>query len=254
MAARKHIITNSSFLAVAWLTLGSSARPATPVPSTARDRNAGGRIEGSVVLSSALTTRRPRFRIYADPGPGGLPPTTPDTGSEMRNVVIYVQSDATHPVAWDSRLIATMPHRMMQKDERFLPHVLAVVRGTRVDFPNEDDVYHNVFSLSSAATFDLGRYPHGTSKSVTFTNTGTVQVFCHIHSDMSAVVLVLDNPYFATPATAGHYAIDNVPAGDYTVVGWHERAKPIVQHIHVVDGQTAKLDFNIPILPPSPAR
>lgn len=250
MSARKHSLTRATLLAAACLTLGGWARPGTP---PAARHNATGRIEGSVVLSSALTNRRPRFRIYADPGPGGLPSTTPDTGSEMRNVVIYVQSDAAHPVAWDSSLASSLSHTMVQKDERFLPHVLPVVKGTRVEFPNEDDVYHNVFSLSSAATFDLGRYPRGTSKSVTFTNTGTVQVFCHIHSDMSAVVLVLDNPYFSTPTAAGRYAIDNVPAGDYTVVGWHERARPIVQHVHVGDGETAKLDFNIPILPaPAP--
>lgn len=241
----KHSLASSPLLMVAWIS--------TSAPSH-RPHVATGRIEGGVVLSSALTSRRPRFRIYADPGPGGQPPQSPDTANEMRNVVIYVQSDQAHPVAWDSTAIASVPHTMAQKDEHFVTHVLPVVKGTRVDFPNEDDVYHNVFSLSSAATFDLGRYPHGASKSVTFTNPGTVQVFCHIHSDMSAVVLVLDNPYFATPTAAGRYVIDNVPVGDYTVVGWHERAKPIVEHIHVGDGQTAKLDFNIPILPPTPAR
>jgi hypothetical protein len=72
-------------------------------------------------------------------------------------------------------------------------------------------------------------------------------VFCHIHSDMSAVVLVLDNPYFAVPSDAGRYVIDGVPPGDYTVMGWHERIKPIARTVRVVAGETVRLDFNIPI-------
>ena len=136
---------------------------------------------------------------------------------------------------------------MTQDDERFAPHVLPVLRGTTVDFPNADDVFHNVFSLSSARTFDLGRYPKGSAKSVTFDRSGVVQVFCHIHSDMSAVILVLDNPYFAQPARTGHYAIEDVPPGEYTVVGWHERIKPVMRTVRVVAGETARLDFNIPL-------
>lgn len=136
---------------------------------------------------------------------------------------------------------------MAQRDEQFLPHVLPVTLGATVDFPNGDDIYHNVFSLSSAKTFDLGRFSKGTSKNIVFDKSGTVQVFCHIHSDMSAVVLVLDNPYFAIPSDAGRYVIDGVPPGEYTVVGWHERIKPITRAVRVVSGETVRLDFNIPI-------
>ena len=72
-------------------------------------------------------------------------------------------------------------------------------------------------------------------------------MFCHIHSDMSAVVLVLPNPFFATPDASHRFTIDDVPEGDYAIVGWHERIKPIVRHVHVVAGQTATIDFNIPL-------
>jgi hypothetical protein len=128
--------------------------------------------------------------------------------------------------------------------------VLPVVLGTTVDFPNGDDVYHNVFSLSRAAGkngFDLGRYPRGESKSWTFTRPGIVQVFCHIHSDMSAVVLVLPNAHFASPDDAHHFMIDDVPEGDYTLVAWHERIRPITRHIHVTAGQTTTANFDIPL-------
>ena len=138
-------------------------------------------------------------------------------------------------------------NEMAQSDERFTPHVLPVVAGAQVDFPNRDDIYHNVFSLSRTRTFDLGRYPRGSSKSVTFPKTGIVQVFCHIHSDMSAVVMVLPNAFYATPHSAGRFMIDNVPAGDYTIIGWHERTKSVAQHVHVRAGQTTPIRFSLPL-------
>ena len=213
------------------------ASTATPPATGARPST--GRIEGDVAISTALSTRRPRFRIYADPGPGARPPA-PD-GSEIRNVVLYVQSAPAADAPAEAHA------SMRQDDERFVPHVLPVLRGTTVEFPNADDVFHNVFSLSSARTFDLGRFPKGSARTVTFEKSGVVQVFCHIHSDMSAVILVLDNPYFTVPSQAGRYAIENIPPGEYTVVGWHERIKPITRTIRVVAGETTKLDFNIPL-------
>lgn len=212
----------------------------SPAPASADVRPAAtGRIEGEVVVSTALSSRRPRFRIYSDPGPGSRPPAAET--NEIRNVVLYVQNAPVTDA--DPSAHASMT----QDDERFVPHVLPVVRGATVDFPNADDVFHNVFSLSSARTFDLGRYPKGSAKSVTFEQSGIVQVFCHIHSDMSGIVLVLDNPYFAQPAFSGRYAIENVPPGEYTVVGWHERIKPVRRTVKVVAGETARVDFDIPL-------
>ena len=213
------------------------ASAATPPATSARP--ATGRIEGDVAISTALSTRRPRFRIYADPGPGARPPAP--EGSEIRNVVLYLQNAPAADAPAEAQA------SMRQDDERFVPHVLPVLRGTTVEFPNADDVFHNVFSLSSARTFDLCRFPKGSARTVTFEKSGVVQVFCHIHSDMSAVILVLDNPYFTVPSPAGRYAIENVPPGEYTVVGWHERIKPITRTIRVVAGETTKLDFNIPL-------
>ncbi len=170
-------------------------------------------------------------------------------GEEMQNVVLYVQRANVPDSLAAARAIVT------QRDEQFIAHITPVYRGATVEFPNDDDVFHNVFSLSSAKTFDLGRYKKGASKSIVFDKSGAVQIFCHTHSDMSAVVLVLDNPYFAKPSEKpsdlGRYVIDGVPPGDYTVVGWHERIKPVTRTVHVVAGETVKLDFNIPI--PSPA-
>lgn len=224
------------------------ARPADRAPA----HRAGGRIEGTVEISSALSTRRTVFRIYSDPGLGAVPSRSPrdPTVAELHNVVLYLEGDPEQLHASAARLESRRHGSMAQHDERFVPHVLPVVQGATVDFPNEDDVYHNVFSLSAAAGpkgFDLGRYPKGTSRSFTFARAGTVQVFCHIHSDMYGVVLVLPNPYFASPDDDHHFVIDDVPEGDYTIVGWHERIKPIIQRIHVTAGQTTPVDFNIPL-------
>lgn len=165
----------------------------------------------------------------------------------MRNVVIYI-APAGAGASLAAAAGADAPHASMaQRDETFDPHVLPVLRGSTVDFPNADDVFHNVFSLSSAKAFDLGRYPKGTSRSLTFEKTGRVDVFCHIHSDMSAIVLVLDNPYFASPDPKGHFVIDSVPPGDYTVIGFHQRIKPVTRHLRVVAGETTKTLFTIPL-------
>jgi plastocyanin len=109
-----------------------------------------------------------------------------------------------------------------QKDETFVPHVLAVTVGTTVVFPNSDLVYHNVFSLSKAKSFDLGRYPRGESRSVRFDRPGMVRVFCEIHSHMSAFVLVFAHRFFDTTDEAGRYRIEGVPPGSYTLAVWNE--------------------------------
>lgn len=226
---------------------------AAPAPSAVSDRVAAtGRIEGTVVISAALTARRPQFRIYSDPGAGGAPPPAPrdPLAAEVRNVVLYLEGDSDALPGTPEQVAARRRAVIGQRDERFTPHVRAVLTGGVVEFPNDDVVYHNVYSLSKAAGangFDLGRYPKGTSRSATFSRPGTVQVFCHIHSDMSAVVLVLSNPFFALPDENRRFVIDEIPEGEYTIVAWHERIRPITRRIRVVAGQTATVDFNIPL-------
>ena len=231
--------------------LASTAASVRPVGPGAPRRGTG-RIEGTVEISTALSNRRPVFRIYSDPGIGAVPSGTArdPAVAELHNVVLYLEGDPEQLHPPEARLESRRHGSMAQHDEHFVPHVLPVVQGATVDFPNQDDVYHNVFSLSAAAGpkgFDLGRYPKGSSRSFTFLRAGTVQVFCHIHSDMSAIILVLANPYFASPDDDHHFAIEDVPEGDYTIVGWHERVKPIMRRVHVTAGQTTTIDFNIPL-------
>jgi plastocyanin len=116
--------------------------------------------------------------------------------------------------------------RMIQKNKTFIPHVLAIEVGATVDFPNYDPIYHNAFSNYDGQIFDIGLYAPGTSRSVIFRRQGVVRVFCNIHSAMSAVIVVLPTPYFATTGRDGGFEIADVPAGRYTLRLFHERATP----------------------------
>ena len=108
-----------------------------------------GRIAGTIILSHGLASRRPRFRPYSDPGPGATPPSKPasDLKGEYANVVVYLELDGARALASGPKAHPENP-TMIQKDEQFIPHVLPIVQGTTVEFPNGDEVFHNVFSLS----------------------------------------------------------------------------------------------------------
>jgi hypothetical protein len=160
---------------------------------------------------------------------------------EIKNVVVYLKG-----VKFKGALSPSRPE-IRQEHESFVPRVVAVTKGSTIEFPNADPFFHNVFSLSSAATFDLGRYPMGREKSVTLNTPGLVKVYCHIHSQMSASILVLDHPYFAMPALDGTFTMPNVPAGTYTIVGWHERIGERVTTVQVTRGATSSVDIALPV-------
>ena len=152
--------------------------------------------------------------------------------SDRRRSVVYL--DPAPRAAFDAR---EEPHaRLDQRDEQFEPHVLAIVAGTTVDFPNNDRTYHNVFSLSKTRSFDLGRYAAGRSKAIRFDQPGIVRVFCDIHSHMSAFILVFAHRYFAVTDDDGRYHIDNVPPGSYSVVAWNEAMPSESGRVQVPDG------------------
>ncbi len=121
-------------------------------------------------------------------------------------------------------ILSTGHARMVQSDKRFSPHILAVAVGTRVDFPNLDPIFHNAFSNFDGQLFDIGLYPPGGTRSVKFDRAGIVRVFCNIHPMMSAVIVVVDAPYFAMSGKDGGFQIANVPPGDYEMRLFHERA------------------------------
>ncbi|HYI92776.1 MAG TPA: hypothetical protein VEX68_04475 [Bryobacteraceae bacterium] len=118
--------------------------------------------------------------------------------------------------------------QMLQKKKRFVPHILAVLAGTTVEFPNHDPIFHNAFSNFDGKVFDIGLYAPGTSRSVRLDRPGVVRVFCNIHPTMSALIAVLPTPYFAVSRGDGQFQIPHVPPGDYVLRVVHERATAAV--------------------------
>jgi|SRR5579872_3047114 len=113
---------------------------------------------------------------------------------------------------------------MLQKDKTFSPHVLAIQAGSLVEFPNADPIFHNAFSSYNGQVFDIGLYPPGTTRSVRFARPGVVRVFCNIHASMSALIVVVASPYFATTKQDGTFNIADVPPAQYNLTVFHERA------------------------------
>ena len=133
---------------------------------------------------------------------------------------------------------------IMQKNAIFEPRVLPVQVGTTVEFPNEDDIYHNVFSFSNAKPFDLGLYKNE-SKSITFEEAGRIDVFCAIHKDMSCIILVLDTPWFTVADKKGRYSFRDIPAGSYQLVAWHERLPEHREAVTVLEEDVLTIDITM---------
>jgi plastocyanin len=130
--------------------------------------------------------------------------------------------------------------------KEFTPHVLVVPVGSTVTFSNYDPFNHNVFSLSEENPFDLGLYGRGEVRSVRFDRAGEVRVYCNVHAQMSAVVIVRDTPWYTQPSSDGSFTLGAVPPGTYTLHAWHERAPEVTRPLEVpadgVSGLTVELD------------
>jgi plastocyanin len=160
---------------------------------------------------------------------------------EIRPFVVYILG--TVPGATVARPLEVV----RQKDAMFVPHVLPVMVGTTVEWPNDDPIFHNVYSKSDAASFDLGLYKKGDPPHrYTFDKPGEVDVFCSIHERMNCIVLVLENPYFAVSDAHGHYSITNVPPGKYTLVAWQERLPKDIKAIEMPEhGDLCGVNFTL---------
>lgn len=143
--------------------------------------------------------------------------------ADKSDTVVWLSPTADNP---QERSGGTRRFRILQQGKRFQPHLQVVPVGSTVDFPNLDPILHNVFSLFDGKRFDLGLYESGASRGVNFTRTGVCYVFCNIHPEMSAVVVVVDTPYYAASNAAGAISIADVPPGRYALSVWHERFKP----------------------------
>lgn len=135
----------------------------------------------------------------------------------------------------DRALAQPGTYTISQRDKIFSPRVLPVSAGSTVQFPNDDLIFHNVFSLSRPGPFDLGLYRAGATKSRVFMAPSAYRIFCNIHPQMTAIVLVLPTPHFTEADTAGVYQLD-LPAGRYRITVWSERSDPSSQEVTVGTG------------------
>jgi plastocyanin len=211
--------------AVAVLLLSGSAAPA---------QQPGSPVHGRVEIGIPVPAKRPTSAAY--PGRTVAQPELAPV-SELRNVVVYLKDAPARPQP-------PIHAEIRQNHETFMPRVVAVPVGSTVDFPNDDNIFHNVFSLSAAKNFNLGRYPRGKSKSVTFEKPGLVRVFCDIHSHMSATVMVFNHPWYAIPDENGNFQLPEVPTGKRQITAWHER----------LGDTTLPVSINMEFILPVPAK
>ena len=158
---------------------------------------------------------RGRVQLLAKGGKG------PARGSDVRQAVVYFE-----PASRPSARPAAEPFAMVTRRKELVPRLLVVPRGSRVRFPNQDPILHNVFSVSSPNQFDLGLYKRGPGKEKRFEEAGLVRVFCNVHHDMVAYILVLDTPYSALPDTGGEFVLAGLPRGPGKLTVWHEQTDP----------------------------
>ena len=161
-------------------------------------------VRGQVELVDSLSTSVRKFKDYA-------------------GVVVWLES--VSPGASRTPVSGAPPvFEMRQKDKMFVPHLLAIPVGAAVAFPNLDPIFHNAFSNFNGQLFDVGLYRPGSSRTVRFQREGVVRVFCNIHPTMSAVIMVLKEPYFAVSGKTGAFEIFRVPPGEYRLHVFHERS------------------------------
>jgi plastocyanin len=165
--------------------------------------------------------------------------------ADKSNIVVWLTPvDNSSGANADPAPTASQHAQLVQKDKSFKPHILVIPVGTVVEFPNRDPIFHNVFSLFEGKRFDLGLYEAGTTRAVRFDHPGISYIFCNIHPEMSAVVVVMSTPYYGISDRAGQIGIANVPPGRYILHVWHERSLPemlknLTREIVVPEGSTS---------------
>ncbi|MEO8049437.1 MAG: hypothetical protein ABI833_03390 [Acidobacteriota bacterium] len=210
---------------------------------------AGGDIHGTIVIERKLTHHN----------------VTASAGVYQRGVVVKLGEDhAEDPLAFERSHVAvyiesgpsSVPSAVVnasieQRDRRFVPDLVVIPAGSAVSFPNFDPIFHNVFSLSKAKSFDLGNYPARQSRTVTFRKPGMIAVYCHLHPNMAATIVVAPTRWAAQADGNGVFALKGVPAGTYTVVAWHKAAGTFRKTVTVGEESDAAISFTLPYVEPA---
>lgn len=200
-----------------------------------------GSISGHAIVTKRLTKRTASPIVYNLRG--AAPATAPrdsDPVNEFDRMVVILEggSQPSKPP-----LTAVLD----QQGLRFDNDLLVIPVGSTVEFLNSDPIFHNVFSLSKAQPFDLGFYPRGQKRSVKFSRPGIVQVYCHIHANMYAAIVVTTSPWFQKPSSDGSFSWDNVPPGRYRLTAWHKIAGLYATDVTVPETGNLEVNIRVPI-------
>jgi plastocyanin len=158
-------------------------------------------------------------------------------GKPAANAVVWLEAPTAPKGRPAGRVV------MDQRNLTFVPHVLAVCVGTTVDFPNNDRVFHNVFSYKNGKRFDLGLYPVGAVKQVSFSQPGLSRLFCSIHPNMAAYIMAVDTPYFGVSDRGGRFSLPRVPPGTYTYHAWRPGADDLAGTVVIRPGVTMEVNW-----------
>lgn len=199
-----------------------------------KDRKKG--VALSLVLASGLF-----FQVDLQAGGGGTITGTVTWGPQrLNNAVVYIEKvEGTFPPPQEAAVMA-------QRKLTFVPHVLPILVGTTVNFTSYDKELHNIRAVQEKRTlFNFGMPPGAEPVPKTFRREGVVSLLCSRHQEMSAYIVILQNPFVALTNEEGEFAIKNVPRGSYTVKTWHEKPKPQSQEVKVTEGGNVRVDFKL---------
>lgn len=209
---------------------------------------AGADIHGTIIVDHKLT----HHNVTAAAGlyqRGTAVELKPDSDEdrlafERSHVAVYIKNGPA------SSAPGNITASIEQRDRRFSPDLVVIPVGASVSFPNFDPIFHNVFSLSKAESFDLGNYPKGQGRVVSFTTPGIVAVYCHLHPNMAATVVVAPNRWAARVDATGNFTLKDVAPGTYTVVAWHKTAGTFTKTVTVGDARDSEVSFTLPYVEP----
>jgi len=199
-------------------------------------------LTGRVVLTKKLSRKQVTLPAYQLRGvsPTAAADEHGESANEYAAVAVYLEGQLPGP----EKLLRV---ELVQVGQRFEPQLVVIPVGSSVSFPNGDPIFHNVFSLSSAKKFDLGYYPAGQTRIVKFDEPGVVQVYCHLHPNMYAAIVVVPNRWYAKPGDGGSFTFHDVPPGAYRLVAWHMNAGFFRRDVRVAATDETDVVVDIPV-------
>ena len=198
-----------------------------------------GEISGRITVSRRITKNRLVTAGYQPRGPVIDGPSIRASSSEYQHIVVFLEGEGLERAK-------PVNERIRQKNRAFTPELVVIPVGSTLSFPNDDSIFHNIYSLSNAKSFDLGYYPQNESRSITVAKPGVIQIYCHLHKEMSAAILVAPNRWYTKVPENGQFRFSNVPPGEYRLVVWHKSAGFFRRNITVPESGEVQAVMDVP--------